>query len=341
MDNLRGGFAFSIGFHALVLALIIFGLPFLKPPPRETSPMISVELVQIGKQATTNRISPAQKVVKEPVDETPPPEPPKPQPTPQPEPQPPEPQPPEPPQPRQREMVDATAPKLASIDTATPQLETPDVDLRRPLARAPKLEPVDDGVPELPEPHVNLRRRLADAPELASAEIKVPDLSVPAKVDLKRPAPKPPDFNVDSVLKNLSKLKPQETSAEPPQDKPVKTAARQTGAQAPLSLQLTASDEDALRAQIRRCWTVPDLMKDAQNMTADLDITINPDRTVAAVQVVDQSRMASEPAYRAFAMSAVRALRVPACAVLDLPPEKYQTWHSMTFHFDPKEMLGQ
>ncbi len=338
MDNLRGGFAFSIGFHALVLALIIFGLPFLKPAKRELPPMISVELVQIGKETTTNRVSPAQKVVKEPADE-PPPEPAKPPPTPEQEQPAPEPPTPEPPKPETREPLDQSAPKLATVKSDAPQLATPHVDLKPNLAPAPPLAEIDDSAPKLPAPQqANLRPRLAAAPELAAVDDKTPTLAVPAKIDLKRPAPA---FNVDSVLKNLSKVKPQAASDQPTDDKPVKTAAKPSGAQAPISSQLTASELSALGRQLGNCWSLPDLAKDARNMTADIDITVNPDRTVASVQVEDQGRMASDPVFRAFAMSAVRALRVPQCQHLELPPEKYQEWQSMTIHFDPKEMLGQ
>jgi len=51
--------------------------------------------------------------------------------------------------------------------------------------------------------------------------------------------------------------------------------------------------------------------------------------------------MASDPAFRAAAMAATRALRNPQCSPLELPPDKYQEWQTMTIHFDPKEMLGQ
>ena len=91
---MRGGFAFSVGVHALILALIIFGLPYFHRKSSDLPPMISVELVDIGKETTTNKISDANKVVKQPEEEKPvPPTPPPPQaqptpPQPQPDPQP-------------------------------------------------------------------------------------------------------------------------------------------------------------------------------------------------------------------------------------------------------------
>jgi outer membrane biosynthesis protein TonB len=89
---MRGGFAFSIGFHVLILLLILFGLPFLRPKPIALPPMISVEVIDMSKETTTNKISPANKVRKDIAEETPPPPPPPPPPqTPPPPPPPPPP----------------------------------------------------------------------------------------------------------------------------------------------------------------------------------------------------------------------------------------------------------
>ncbi len=63
--------AFSIAIHALILALIIFGLPYFHPKREDMPPMISVELVEMGKETTTNKISDANKVVQKPEEEQP------------------------------------------------------------------------------------------------------------------------------------------------------------------------------------------------------------------------------------------------------------------------------
>jgi hypothetical protein len=286
---------------------LLFGLPFLHVKPRELPPMISVELVDMGKETTTNKISAANKVEKEPQPETPPP-PPKPQTATQPDPAPPEPEPPKP-----RVALEETAPKLASVSDSVPELKTPDV---------------------------NLKKQLPPAPELAKVDAKVADLAAPTKVDLKRPEPKKPTESFDAVLKNLTKNVPQPPTTEPPSPQS-KTPAKASGALASLSDKLTVSEMDALGQQLRHCWSLPAAAKDAQNLVVDLDLVVNPDRTVASVQVVDQARMASDPAFRTAAQSAMRALRMPQCTPLALPPEKYQEWQSMTLHFDPKEMLGQ
>lgn len=293
---MRRGWVFSVCVHALVLLAVLFGLPFFRSKPREIPPMISVDVVDMAKEATTNKISPANKVEKQAREDTPPPPQAQPQPTPEP--------------PKPREAVDTSIPKLAAVDSsAAPELKAPDENLRRPL----------DPLPTLP-----------------SVDTKVADIAAPAKVDLKRPQPKE---NFDSVLKNLAKLKPQDTA---PQQQPAPKAEPKpaTGALAPLSDKLTQSELAALIEQLSHCWNMPAGVKDAQNLVVDLDVEVNPDRTVASVQIEDQGRLASDPVFRAAAMSAARALRMPECTPLALPPDKYEQWKSMSLHFNPKEMLG-
>jgi colicin import membrane protein len=53
---------------------------------------------------------------------------------------------------------------------------------------------------------------------------------------------------------------------------------------------------------------------------------------------MDAARMSSDPVFRAFAESAVRAVR--SCSPLKLPPESYQVWRNIIFNFDPSLMTG-
>jgi len=309
MDSMRSWLAFSIAIHALILALMIFGLPYFHTKPKDMPPMISVELVQVGKETTTPKVSDAQRVEKKMEEQQPaPPTPPPPEAkaTPQPEPQSEQPQPRPEPQP---------APKLPDVDASVPDLQTPDL---------------------------TVKPQLKDMPKLAQVDTAVPALAVPPKVDFKKVPPKPPAESFDSVLKNLTKQKVQEPTDQPPQPQTKTPPHRATGAQAPISANLTASEMAALTAQLRRCWNPPSTVKDAQTLTVDVNVTVNPDRTLAgAPSVDDQGRMSSDPAFRAAALAAMRALRNPACSPLDLPPDKYEEWQSISIRFDPKDMLGQ
>jgi outer membrane biosynthesis protein TonB len=310
-DGMRSSLAFSIAVHAAILAVMIFGLPYFRPKPKDVEPMISVELVQVGKQTTTNKVSNVNKVVKQPQEEQPaPPTPPPPQAQPTP------PQPEQPPEPKPEPRPDPQpAPKVPDISQPTPELKVPDLVVKAPLP---------------------------DAPKLAAVVPQVPELTLPPKPDFKKVPPKPATPNFDALLKNLTKEKPQPIADQPPVPKAKAPPTRASGAQAPMSANLTASELSALSAQLGRCWSIPAAAKDAQDLVVDIDVTVGPDRVLVGSPVIDdQGRMGSDPAFRAAAMAAVRALRNPQCSPLELPPDKYQQWQTMTIHFDPKEMLGQ
>ncbi len=291
MADMRGGFAFSVAAHAVILALLIFGLPYFHPKHQDMPPMISVELVEMGKETTTNKVSDANKVKQKveeekPAPPTPPPPESKPAPDPKPEVQ---------PEPKPEPMKMEAPPELAQLDTTVPELKLPAPVVKKEPPPPPKVEP-------------------------------------------KKEPPKPAAPSFDSVLKNLTK-----DVKEPTKQPPVLAAKNPpvvaTGAQAPISAKLTQSETDRLMQQLARCWNMPDAVKDAQNLIVVLQVRVNPDRTSAQIQIEDQGRM-SDPGFSAAANAAKRALRMPDCQVLDLPPDKYQEWQDLDITFDPSKMLG-
>jgi outer membrane biosynthesis protein TonB len=138
----------------------------------------------------------------------------------------------------------------------------------------------------------------------------------------KQPAP-PKDFS--SVLKQL------DVSNKPPP--PVQQAAQQ----APLGEKMTMSEADALRSQLEQCWDVPIGAKDVENMTVDIAMVINQDRTLREAHIVDAGRYNSDSTFQALADSALRA--VQRCSPFDVPPDKYDTWNTTTVTFNPKDMI--
>ena len=73
-------------------------------------------------------------------------------------------------------------------------------------------------------------------------------------------------------------------------------------------------------------------------MRAELNIVMGPDGSIQSVVPMDTARMADDPVFRAFAESAVRAVR--ACSPLKLPPESFQVWRNIIFNFDPSRLAG-
>ena len=194
----------------------------------------------------------------------------------------------------------------------------------QPKPPAPQEKPQPPAPPKPPEPKVE-----ALEPVKAAAKPK----------PVEKPKPQQQDM-LSSVLKDVAKLKPTEQAKSPDAKADAKTPAQPAASTAPsLSSRLTISEEDALRRQIEQCWNPPIGARDAQTLIVELVITVNADRTVADTDIVDKSRYASDPFFRAAADAAVRAVRNPKCSPLEVPADKYDQWKRIDFTFDPRDML--
>ena len=101
---------------------------------------------------------------------------------------------------------------------------------------------------------------------------------------------------------------------------------------------LTFGEVDALRRQIGRCWTLPVGADRIEGMVVKLRIQVRPDRTVQQVTIQDQGRMDGDPAFRAVAESARRA--VDRCSPLQLPAEKYAIWRDIVMSLYPEDAIS-
>ena len=164
-----------------------------------------------------------------------------------------------------------------------------------------------------------------------------------------RRKPKPPDA-FTSVLRTVEKLKnrppPKENKKEDKKPEKKETFEQQM-AQALMSRtarhdplrSLAISEIDMVRQQIRECWSLPAGAKEAENLSIEIKMAMNPDGTVRQARILDQNRLQSDPFFRAAAESALRAVLNPHCNPLKLPPEKYQQWQNMILIFDPRDMF--
>jgi outer membrane biosynthesis protein TonB len=199
--------------------------------------------------------------------------------------------------------------------------------------------------PPAPPPKPEVKAAPAPPPQPApqpKAEEQVEALLPKPSEKPKPPAPaKPREDALASVLKDVSKMKSAEATKTPDQKSEAKDQAQsppQSAAPA-LSTRLTISEEDALRRQVEQCWNPPIGARDAQNLIVEVTINVNPDRTVQSAEVVDKSRMAVDPYFRAAGEAALRAIYNPKCSPLELPADKYEQWKAIDFTFDPRDML--
>lgn len=64
---------------------------------------------------------------------------------------------------------------------------------------------------------------------------------------------------------------------------------------------------------------------------------MNRDATPVRAEVLDKARYASDGKFRSAADSAYRTIMNPRCQPWPLPAEKYDSWRTLTFNFDPRD----
>ncbi|GJL84730.1 MAG: hypothetical protein DHS20C02_05050 [Micavibrio sp.] len=221
--------------------------------------------------------------------------------------------------------------------------------------------------PKKPEPEKKMAPpQEKPAPPKVEAE-KPPDLTKPKPPDVKEevaeprdavPPPKPlekkaekpkppkkkppvkkaeaaPKDDFASLLKNLTPDAAEETeSAETPD-----ATASEVSQIANLADRITISEMDMVKRGLMPCWNIPIGAKNAEDLVVEVRVLMNPDRTVQQATILNQSRYNRDSHYRAAAEAALRALRNPRCAPLQLPPDKYEQWKTTVIEFNPQNML--
>ncbi len=210
--------------------------------------------------------------------------------------------------------------------------------------------------PKKPEPKPEEKEQAKPSPPVKTAEAPPPpplekmSEKLAKKKDEKKPEKKPDDKKEDkktkskeddlaAVLKAVretAQKQKKSTNAEKSSEKSAKAVSDKFDASMPLSM----TEQDAIRSQIAKCWSVPAGAKDAQDLLVVLHIELEHDGALIKVELANESkdRYSRDSFFRAAADSAIRAVR--QCSPLkSLPPEKYQTWRAMDLTFDPRQML--
>ena len=102
---------------------------------------------------------------------------------------------------------------------------------------------------------------------------------------------------------------------------------------------LTLSEEDALRAQIFGCWSVPLGLPYDQDLLVRIKLQLKKDGTILKSEILEHERMnkPGQKFYKILAESALRAVRL--CQPLKVPPTGYEKWKDIQLNFNPEEML--
>ena len=102
---------------------------------------------------------------------------------------------------------------------------------------------------------------------------------------------------------------------------------------------LTLSEEDALKAQIFGCWSIPLGLPYNENLLVKIKLKLKPDGSVIKTEILDHVRM-NKPGqgfYKVLAESALRAIQL--CQPLRVPTTGYERWKDLQLNFDANEML--
>jgi hypothetical protein len=141
--------------------------------------------------------------------------------------------------------------------------------------------------------------------------------------------PKKKSFNVSKVLKDIEQeskdfKKEQETTEEKQSD----VFTDEVGEK------MTISELELLKQQLYSCYTVPAGSKGFEDMKVQVQIFVNPDRTVKEAIIKNTSKMSIDPYFRTAGEAALRAFNHPNCSTLMLPEDKYDEWNEINFTFD-------
>ena len=102
---------------------------------------------------------------------------------------------------------------------------------------------------------------------------------------------------------------------------------------------LSLSEEDALKAQIFGCWSIPLGLPYNENLLVRIRLQLEKDGTVIKSEILDHARM-NKPGqgyYKVLAESALRAIKL--CQPLRVPTTGYDRWKELQLNFDAREML--
>ena len=102
---------------------------------------------------------------------------------------------------------------------------------------------------------------------------------------------------------------------------------------------LTLNEEDALKAQIFGCWSIPLGLPYNESLLVRIKLKLKPDGTVIKTEILDHARM-NKPGqgfYKVLAESALRAIQL--CQPLRVPTTGYERWKDLQLNFDAREML--
>jgi len=141
-------------------------------------------------------------------------------------------------------------------------------------------------------------------------------------------------IDTNQIAALIDKAKVEETVKQKKRDKITQSSQKNSFATG-----LSLSQEDALRAQIFGCWSVPLGLPYDEDLLVRIKLSLKKDGTITKSEILDHQRMnrPGQKFYKVLAESALRAVRL--CQPLKVPPTGYDKWKEIQLNFNPTEML--
>ena len=215
------------------------------------------------------------------------------------------------------------APKAKKIIEKIKEKEKKLVSEQAPPKKVKKIKP--DSVP-MPEDKVKKIEKIKEDkqnPEKIDNEVK--QVSEFEKKEL---------FDPNNIAALIDKSKVESAETIKKNDKVTQDQQRNVE-----NAKLSLSEEDALKAQIFGCWSIPLGLPYNENLLVRIKLQLNPDGTVSQSEILDHARM-NKPGqgfYKVLAESALRAIKL--CQPLRVPTTGYERWKELQLNFDAREML--
>ena len=215
------------------------------------------------------------------------------------------------------------APKAKKIIEKVKEKEKKLVSEQAPPKKIKKQKP--DAVP-LPDEKIEKIKKIKDEkqnPEKEETEIK--QISEFEKKDL---------FDPNNIAALIDKSKEETAELVKKNDDVTQDKDRNID-----NTGLTLSEEDALKAQIFGCWSIPLGLPYNEDLLVRIKLMLEPDGSVTKTEIIDHARM-NKPGqgfYKVLAESALRAVKL--CQPLRVPTSGYERWKELQLNFDAREML--
>ncbi len=220
---------------------------------------------------------------------------------------------------KEKKIVSEQAPPKKIKKTKTKTVVSPDQNIKNIKNQTPEAIPLPDKTVK----KIKTKQENKQNPEKVDKEVK--QVSEFEKKDL---------FDPNNIAALIDKSK--EESAEVLKNNNDITQDQERSID---NSGLTLSEEDALKAQIFGCWSIPLGLPYNENLLVRIKLKLKPDGSVTKTEILDHARM-NKPGqgfYKVLAESALRAVKL--CQPLRVPTTGYERWKELQLNFDAREML--